>query len=524
MEHFSRSDFGEEDSYHEYLLRRPRFIDLRSKQAEFFNQLLDRHVQDEVIRWVCHEDIGWVFELEDLVLDIENPTASSVKVRATSETMPRIYIDPLRQELRRILSTALVSNYNVLEFAITLLQLLEEAVASTREWRNRANRDAADKGKGWNVNEVRDTSVIFDNPLGADLDTINEPDFHLLGKSVKEICAGFSDALRIIDVEPVFRSDLVSRFRTRQKGMLNQLRRLSYHELRECVAHEAIPYCSALDNPKDLASELCRPRVAFHGTSRHKVTSIVRWGFVIPGSTADNRRVLVQHGSSFGKGIYTSPDAEYALAYSRWSDRGLVKTRAEDLPGLRLIICAVLMGRAVQVTREATRRTTELADERANSHLSPNKCEYVVFDAAQIIPCYVVHLDFGVEAAREWLKQAPDDPSGYDKNKRLHPKLVKQDLFPAELEAVKQAKKAAALKWFPYGYGTAKGNSFVVEEIGEVSDDEENYGEYQGQRQEVKGDFRTWKKDIAQSGSWFDEYQKARRLETKVKNAQRTDD
>ena len=35
------------------------------------------------------------------------------------------------------------------------------------------------------------------------------------------------------------------------------------------------------------------------------------------------------------------------------------------------------------------------------------------------------------------------------------------------------------MKWFPNGYGSAKGTSFVIEEIGEVDEDEENYGEYQ---------------------------------------------
>jgi hypothetical protein len=149
--------------------------------------------------------------------------------------------------------------------------------------------------------------------------------------------------------------------------------------------------------------------------------------------------------------------------------------------------------------------------------------EYIVFDPAQIIPCYVVHLDFGLEAAREWLKRAPPDQDAYKKRKR-HPKLLQQDLYPGEVEASKQAKKAAASKWFPYGYGPATGTSFVIEEIGAVSDDEENYGEYQGQRQEVGDEVRAWETETAKAGNWFDEYQKSRKEEEKIKKARGDDD
>lgn len=194
--------------------------------------------------------------------------------------------------------------------------------------------------------------------------------------------------------------------------------------------------------------------------------------------------------------------------YANMTSGSKQKTKVEDLPGLRLIVCAVLMGRALGVTREETRRTTEIADPSADSHVSPNQCEYIVFDSAQIIPCYVIHLDLGAEAAKKALQEAPDDPYSWTAPK-LHPKLQTQELFPAEKEEIKQAKKAAAAKWFPYGFGPAKGTSFVIEEIGEADDDEEHYGEYQGQRQEVGSEFREWEENM-DGTSWFDEYQKSR--------------
>ena len=35
------------------------------------------------------------------------------------------------------------------------------------------------------------------------------------------------------------------------------------------------------------------------------------------------------------------------------------------------------------------------------------------------------------------------------------------------------------MKHFPFGFGPATGTQFVIEEIGEASDDEEEYGEWQ---------------------------------------------
>lgn len=514
-----------DDEEHDRLPSNLRFVDHRSKEAEFFNNLLDANISSKVTRWDCYEHIGWVFELEDVVLDVENTAADTIKVQVTSGTMPRVFIDPLRQQLRQILSTALASQGGILEFAVTLLQLVETAVISVCEWKNKGKKRDGRESKGWNVTTVIGQQAIFDNPLGADLATIDDSAFHLLGKTVKELCEPFQDyRLRILHVENVLRSDLVSRFRRRQNQMLDQLMKCNRHQLRQCVPNNTIPSGSALDNRDDLARELCRPRATYHGTSRYNVSSIVRWGFVLPGRKAGDRAVEIAYGSSFGRGIYTSPDPHYALSYSRWSEEfsWFTKTRLEDMPGLRLIICAVLMGRPLQVTREATRRTTEIANETANSHVSPNLCEYIVFEGAQIIPCYVVHLDFGVEAAREWLQSTPEDPNEYEKKK--HPKLVKQDLFPGELAELKQAKKAAALKWFPYGYGPATGSSFVIEEIGAVSDDEENYGDYQGQRQEIGDEVRARDTETTRAGSWFDEYQNSRREEANIKRASGDDD
>ena len=58
----------------------------------------------------------------------------------------------------------------------------------------------------------------------------------------------------------------------------------------------------------------------------------------------------------------------------------------------------------------------------------------------------------------------------------------------------------------------------MIEEIGDVSDDEEEYGEYQGLRGEQEDDwemFRTCSED--EKTSWFDEFQTVRTTKKQVR-------
>jgi elongation factor 1-alpha len=73
--------------------------------------------------------------------------------------------------------------------------------------------------------------------------------------------------------------------------------------------------------------------IAFHGTQDQNLTSIVREGLIVPGSRAN--APTVRCGSSFGKGIYVSPEASFSLHYT---------------DSHKLLLCAVLPGRSVTVT------------------------------------------------------------------------------------------------------------------------------------------------------------------------------
>jgi hypothetical protein len=62
------------------------------------------------------------------------------------------------------------------------------------------------------------------------------------------------------------------------------------------------------------------------------------------------------------------------------------KTAQEDLPRLKVIVCATLMGQSLDVTRKLTYRTRDVAPPGAHSHIANNHLEWIVFDPAQILP------------------------------------------------------------------------------------------------------------------------------------------
>lgn len=76
-----------------------------------------------------------------------------------------------------------------------------------------------------------------------------------------------------------------------------------------------------------------------------------------------------------------------------------------------------------------------------------------------------------------------------------------------------------ASKYLGYGFGPKEGSAFVVEEIGEVDDDEEDYGEYQRDRTDAaEGGLDFWDCDLEEEDTWeygrFNEYAEARKATT----------
>ena len=497
-------------------------MDKRTVEAEAFNALLNQHLLTE--DWTCDAS-GWTFRLNDVVIEVINVNLEAMQVFATSNTMSRRFLDPLRAELRHTLDICPDPDWNTTGFAITLLQLVEEAAYWQLLWQSQAapkNRDPLETKKplqGWDSRAVRAWNTVVGNPYGVDLSSIEDTALDLLGKPIADICSQVSKDYRILHVEPVFRSDLVAKFLQQRDKIHSDLLTMHHQELRESVSEQRIKRGSGEDTVKGLARELARPSVTFHGAPRQVIQSIVRYGFIIPGSEIGHtgKQLEVRCGSTFGNGIYTSPDALYASHYSGQQDTMTGKkgfTRPSDVPGMRLIVCATLMGRPFNVDYNEARGVSGVLHKRAHSHVGSNFYQYVVFQSAQIIPCYVLHLDYGAEHAQEATTRIAAGADAFflerKREKTSIKKIIDEDeRCPGDTQRKKQALKAAAAKWFPYGYGPSQGTSFVIEDMADVSDDEEDFGDFQHERVEQENEIRERPRETG--GSWFDEYQTVRK-------------
>lgn len=169
-------------------------------------------------------------------------------------------------------------------------------------------------------------------------------------------------------------------------------------------------------------------------------------------------------------------------------------TKFNEFAGLKLIAYTTITGVARDMTRKDNWRQYNTPYPGAHCHVASNLMEFVVFDKAQIIPCYIIHLDLGRDAAR-YIANLSKGPVQYINNyheqqrkqKHAEKRLGQVILGSGDLQRQKQALLAKAQKYFPYGYGAASGSKSVVEEVGEVSEDGEEYGVYQKDRLEDDG-------------------------------------
>ncbi|KAG6841036.1 hypothetical protein C0991_002498 [Blastosporella zonata] len=220
---------------------------------------------------------------------------------------------------------------------------------------------------------------------------------------------------KLLHAEVVLRKDLRARF-------LNMRKRIQQTATRHISDRRK----------KDAAwDEFGKEEIVFHGTPRHNVGSIVRSGFVVPGErTVQGEEVEVRCGSTWGK-----------------------------------IVCAVIMGR--RRVLGAKHRRVAAIEEDFDSHVSPSKYEYIVFNSAQILPLYVLHLGESKHRSN------PD-------NLALRPSSMP---FEGNLTAY-------ARKHLPDGFGAASGHRFLVLEIAPIDDDEELWGDYQHVDSHDEGEFQ----------------------------------
>lgn len=470
-------DNDEDDAVENIAKRNFGFRDGIEEAVDALNDLLDLHMPDLVYGWKISQ-ISWKFDLGDFTVILTN--SNGISVYAESKTMARAPLDALRQALRQTLAEALREiPKNSPAFGVLLLRIAEEASWHRYKWIEKCGVYNEDErhNRGWDATLVHGYSTLVDNPYGVNLSTVQDTAQHLLSKPIAQILKDVPSSLRVIHVEPVFRQDLVNRFLDRQQSIKTDLERCSIAELRHFISPSDLSKGRVVPTVEGMAEYISKPSVTFHGAPRAVVSSIVRNGFVVPGQTirSSNQTLDVRCGSTFGVGIYSSPSLDYASLYGQGGDpRDL---NPGDIPGFRMFVCATLMGRSLQVTRDQARGTKGVHNENAHSHMSPNSLEYIVFKSSQIIPCYVLHIDFGSDMARKHLDLVQKQPKRFLRSNpsKTGPEDDDDSMWPAARKAKAEALKAGALKYFPYGFGSAKGTKFVVEDVADVSDDEEDF-------------------------------------------------
>lgn len=179
-----------------------------------------------------------------------------------------------------------------------------------------------------------------------DIKSSSEVARELLGSPEKIVQHIPSGLFRVLHVEEILRTDLAKKFKARREEMRDKISHMSAGSL-----SRFLPPGVAARRAEDAVDKVLAPRLTFHGTKRSNVPSIVRHGFLKPGTAlpggergkGDPSSVhQVQQGSTYGQGVYSSPSAEFCLDYS---GHRCGPTPANEYFGLKLIVCATLMGR-----------------------------------------------------------------------------------------------------------------------------------------------------------------------------------
>lgn len=274
----------------------------------------------------------------------------------------------------------------------------------------------------------------------------------ILQMSREKICETIPQSWRILNVESVLRDDLAARFLYHRLRMRHRLCAQPTSALRAMVGK-----CRRTNRigQEDLLDEILRPNVTFHGTPHQNVASIVKFVFKLPGTIIEDVMIVSPRSGIAvdDQGIHSSPEAFYALMFAR---TGGLPTRPDQIPGIRLFICATLMGNCY--TRPGVHGPLARGFD---SQMTDNGFESIVQDSAQILPCYVVSLDMTTPEATKIMREAQMKPIAFmgGQKRELCRRMEKKELEsldPGELRRLKQEKRMAAMKYFPLGFGAGQ--------------------------------------------------------------------
>ncbi|KAL7945075.1 hypothetical protein V8C42DRAFT_324492 [Trichoderma barbatum] len=519
-------------------------------------KLIDNHLPPSVVTWSqdTSEDLNeqtFHFQLSNftfqLCLSIDHQILLSSRILDTNSSIPRRILDPIRQHVRSIFLNLYSEDdgsprIREEHLQIAILQALEHISEYREEVVHQTNpntKTTTTHSKGWSASEISSWDDIVSNPFGLDVSTIRDTASFLLGMTPEQIAQQIPSSWRVIHFENIMREDLLKRFQRYQDYLRASLP--NQPNLRKKLPpHSSLEgrYRSSLSMDATV-EDMVKPRLTFHGTSLRSVRSIIRNGFLLPGKVADGKRIeSPRSGIAFNRGIYSSQSAAYAMSYASGQQE---QTPLGMLPSMRLFVCATVMARTY-----VTKSDNKLGSVHGplvsgyDSHFD-GRFEYIIHEERAMLPCFVIHLDLGSEEALRSIRAAQlnpaslqEDTSTTSRASRLHQEY---DDSPGDRKRRQQALKAAAMKWFPYGFGTATGTGFVIEDIGATSDDSETYGDWQEDKHAYEPNDEQaggrgnrssgWDEEegYSQQGLFLDEYQRDReiRIERGKKEERRVD-
>jgi len=122
--------------------------------------------------------------------------------------------------------------------------------------------------------------------------------------------------------------------------------------------------------------------LAWHGTSDTSIEAIRKQGLLVPGK--NNAVGHLNDSGWWGKGIYVSPTASYSVGYMR-GNKGL-------------FLVSVLLGRTIELGQHERMDGAPVKDGY-DSHIAEYGQEYVLFDEAQVLPCYLIEVNRSVSTS-----------------------------------------------------------------------------------------------------------------------------
>ena len=508
----------------------PNFREAREIEARRVIRLIDANTPSELNYRGYTPSERFTFGFDELELrvtiDLQN-SANPISTHVENyELQSRRQIDSIRWSLRDSVASELAScgkPLTIFASALIILRLLEELTGYIQEYRKQFLIGPKDKSKYWDITKTNNVNILLDRTLdmkGVDLDSVQGAATELLGKTPAQICTDILPDWRILHCENVLRQDLLNKFRHFQQSLREKLMEETTQHLKDCVPREHQRSRDGVASKEQLVEYLTHVRTTFHGTRRETVPSIVQHGFLKPGDVhpLTKKTLPIFNGSVYGQGIYTSPDPSYALLYSEGDG---IETTPSQLPGLKLLICAVVMGRTACLHWGDNWMDQTEPYPKADSHVNDSLLAYIAFNSAQVLPCYVLHLDWAGTSDDDETDFASEFLARYFKGSLVRRKKAhtEESLMPGDRQRKKQELVAKGQKFFAYGFGPVDGKKLVVEDVAEIDDDEEDYGEYQAARMDTEtqnANIWGWGKLVGETD--YDEYATARKSRINRRN------